>query len=99
MSDCDHTIDAMFIGLIRPVETRTREVRGEGIGAILEQLEAPPGWELTQAHMGRRPGTTEFFTVGQFARRDEPTEIEADDIDTLRGKVPEGHQLLCIIQR
>jgi hypothetical protein len=89
----------MFIGLIRPVVTNTREVRGEGIAAIHEHLEAPAGWELTQAHMGRQPGTTEFFTVGQFARRDEPTEIEADDIDTLRGKVPDGHQLLAIIQR
>jgi hypothetical protein len=89
----------MFIGLIRPVETRTREVRGEGIAAIHGQLEAPPGWELTQAHMGRQPGTTEFITVGQFARRDEPTEIEADDRDTLYAKVPEGHQLLAIIQR
>jgi hypothetical protein len=89
----------MFIGLIRPVETQTREVRGEGIAAIHEQLEAPAGWELTQAHMGRQPGTTEFFTAGQFARRDKPTEIEADDIETLWAKVPEGHQLLAIIQR
>jgi hypothetical protein len=89
----------MFIGLIRPVEKQTREVRGEGIAAIHEQLEAPAGWELTQAHMGRQPGTTEFFTVGQFARRDEPTEIEADDREALRAKVPEGHELLAIIQR
>jgi hypothetical protein len=89
----------MFVGMIRPVETRTREVRGEGIAAIHDQLEAPAGWELTEAHMGRQPGTTEFITVGKFARRDEPTEIEADDIETLRTKVPEGHQLLAIIQR
>ncbi|MDF2993247.1 MAG: hypothetical protein K0S37_3761 [Microbacterium sp.] len=89
----------MFIGLIRPVETRTREVRGEGIAAIHEQLEAPAGWEMTEAHMGRQPGTTEFITVGHFARRDKPTEIEADDRDTLYAKVPEGHQLLAIIQR
>jgi hypothetical protein len=86
----------MFIGMIRPVETRTREVRGEGIAAIHEQLEAPAGWELTQAHMGRQPGTTEFITVGQFVRRDGLTEIEADDIAALRAKVPEGYQLLNI---
>jgi hypothetical protein len=88
----------MFIGLVRPVEVKTREVRGEGIAAIHEQLEAPAGWELTEAHMGRQPGTTEFLTVGRFARRDETTEIEADDIETLRSKVPDGWQLLNIRQ-
>jgi hypothetical protein len=48
--------------------------------------------------MGRQPGTTEFVTVGQFARRDGLTEIEADDIEALRAKVPQGFQLLNIRQ-
>ncbi|MCC4906992.1 hypothetical protein [Microbacterium sp. cx-59] len=89
----------MLIGLIRPVEVQTREVTGEGIAAIHEQLTAPPGWELTQAHMEPQKGSTEFRSVGIFARRDALTEIEADDTAALRAKVPDGYELLSIIRR
>jgi hypothetical protein len=86
----------MLIGMIRPVETREREVIGEGIDALRAQLEAPPGWELTEMHPEPQKGTTEFRAVGKFARRDGLTEIEAGDTDALRAKVPEGYELLSI---
>lgn len=89
----------MLIGLIRPVETRTREVTGEGIEALRAQLEAPPGWDLTEMHPTPQKGTTEFRAVGKFARRDGLTEIEADDTDALQAKVPDGYELLSIIRR
>lgn len=86
----------MLIGMIRPLETRTREVTGEGLDAIAAQLTAPAGWELTKAHVLPQKGTTELRAVGEFARVDGLTEIDADDRDALYAKVPAGHQLLSI---
>jgi len=35
-------------------------------------------------------------SVGTYARRDQVTEIQADDLDALHAKVPEGWQLLNV---
>ncbi|KAA9135220.1 hypothetical protein [Microbacterium caowuchunii] len=86
----------MLIGLIRPIETRTVEVKGEGLRAIAEQLAAPEGWELVSAPALPAKGTTELHATATFARRDGLQQIEAEDRDALLAKVPEGWQLLSI---
>lgn len=41
-------------------------------------------------------GAAVLKAVGTFARRDQVTEIQAEDMDALRAKVPEGWQLLNV---
>ena len=86
----------MLIGVIRPVETRTLDVTGEGLHAIAAQLTAPPGWELVSAPALPTKGSTELHATATFARRDGLREIEAEDRAALDAQIPEGWQLLSI---
>lgn len=86
----------MLIGMIRLVETRTRDVAGEGLESLAEQLTAPPGWELISAPALPTKGKTELHATGTFARRDAIREIEAEDRAGLDAQIPDGWQLLSI---
>ena len=75
----------MLTGRIRPVETRTLEVDGshDEIVAALHAA-AVDGWEINS------------ITTRRLARYGETTTIEAADIDAVRAKVPDRHQLLSV---
>lgn len=87
----------MLIATIRPTEKRTATVTGTEIPDLRAQLvaEAPAGWEMVSAHVEMKPGGIRIVE-GKFQRRDEPREIEADDMAALEAKVPEGWQMLSV---
>lgn len=77
----------MLIGRIRPIETRVVEIPdGLDLTARIAALDAatPAGWELSSR------------AKGEISRVDGVEEIEADDMDTLIAKVPEGWRLLSV---
>ncbi|MGQ7313359.1 hypothetical protein ACUOFU_16760 [Microbacterium arabinogalactanolyticum] len=76
----------MLTGQVRPVETRTLEVKGthDEIVAALNAA-AVDGWEV------------DSITTRRLARYGATTTVEAADIDAVRAKVPDGHQLLSVI--
>ncbi|HWU30177.1 MAG TPA: hypothetical protein VN041_13930 [Microbacterium sp.] len=75
----------MLTGRIRPVGTRTLEVDGthDEIVAALHAA-AVDGWEINS------------ITTRRLVRYGETTTVEAADIDGVRAKVPDGHQLLSV---
>jgi len=75
----------MLIGRIRPVETRTLDVPADvnDVGAAMTSM-LPPGWEI------QSPKDRTIVRVHGVE------EIEAEDMQTLEGKVPEGWQLLSV---
>ena len=77
----------MLTGRIRPVETRILEVDGthDEIVAALHAA-AVDGWEI------------DSITTRRLVRYGETTTIEAADVDRVREKVPDGHQLLSVVE-
>lgn len=90
----------MLFALIRPVESRTLTAEGTELPELRAQLatQAPAGWDMVSAHVEMKPGGIRVVE-GKFARRDEPTEIEADDMAGLEAKVPEGWHMLSVHRR
>ncbi|MBT2486066.1 MULTISPECIES: hypothetical protein [unclassified Microbacterium] len=87
----------MLFALIRPAETRTATAEGTELPALREQLkgETPPGWDMVSAHVEMKPGGIRIVE-GKFRRRDEPQEIEAEDMVALEAQVPEGWEMLSV---
>lgn len=87
----------MLFALIRPAETRNATVEGPDIPVLREQLlaQAPEGWDMTTASVTMQAGGIRTVE-GTFQRRDEPTEISADDMAALEAKVPEGWHMLSV---
>jgi len=88
----------VLIGLIRPVETQSFEIEGSDLADVKDQFAAlrPDGFDLVSAPVEMVKGAAVLKAVGTFARRDQVTEIEADDMDALTAKVPDGWQLLSV---
>jgi hypothetical protein len=88
----------VLIGLIRPVETQSFDVEGTDLADIQAQLAAlrPDGFDLISSPVKMVKGAAVLTAVGTFARRDQVTEIEAEDLDALHAKVPDGWQLLSV---
>ncbi|WP_420111638.1 hypothetical protein [Pseudactinotalea sp.] len=88
----------MLIGMIRPREEVTAEVEGESLEAVQAKLEAhrPDGFELVSAPAEMIKGAALIRTKGTFQSRSGLREIEADDMDAMRAKVPDGWQLLSV---
>lgn len=87
----------MLIAMIRPAEKHVARATGTEISDLHDEViaGAPDGWEMVSAHVEMQPGGIRIVE-GKFERRDEVTEIEAEDMDSLKGKVPEGWQLLSV---
>ena len=87
----------MLVALIRPIEKHTATAEGTEIPELRAQLieEAPEGWDMVSAHVEMKPGGIRIVT-GKFEGRHEPREIEAEDMDALHAKVPEGWQMLSV---
>ncbi|WEG07403.1 hypothetical protein PU630_08980 [Microbacterium horticulturae] len=88
----------MMSGRIRPIETREVTLQAPTIDETREQArgEVPEGWDLTDAAATMPKASTMITLNAKMARRDGVQEIEADDIASLRAKVPEGWQLLNV---
>lgn len=76
------------------------EVTGVSLEDVQAQLEAqrPAGYELVNAPAEMVKGAALIKTTGTFERRDELTEIQADDMASLEAMVPDGWQLLSVRQ-
>lgn len=87
----------MLIAMIRPSEKHVAKATGTEIPDLQSELiaGAPEGWEMVSAHVEMQPGGIRIVE-GKFERRDEPTEIEAESMDALMAKVPEGWQVLSV---
>lgn len=87
----------MLVALIRPAEKQTATVEGTEIPELRAQLlaQAPSGWEMASAHVEMKPGGIRIVE-GRFLRREQPQEIEADDMAALEAKVPEGWEMLSV---
>ena len=87
----------MLVAVIRPVEKHTATAEGTDIPELRAQLiaEAPAGWDMVSAHVEMKPGGIRIVT-GKFEGREATREIEADDMDTLTAKVPDGWQMLSV---
>lgn len=88
----------MLIGLMRPVETTSVAIEATDLADVQAQLAAqrPEGFDLVSSPVEMVKGAAVLKAVGTFARRDQVTEIEADDMAALEVKVPEGWQLLSV---
>ncbi|WP_460797820.1 hypothetical protein [Microbacterium sp. GXF0217] len=88
----------MLIGLMRPVETRSVAIEATDLADVQTQLAAqrPEGFDLVSSPVEMIKGAAILKAVGTFARRDQVTEISADDMAALEAKVPEGWQLLNV---
>lgn len=86
----------MFIGTIRPDETRTAALTGNSLEEIRAAAVAqqPNGFELVSAPVQMIKGSTALTATATFRRVDGIREMEADDRTTLFAKVPEGWKLL-----
>jgi hypothetical protein len=88
----------VLIGLMRPVESHSVAIEATGLADVQTQLEAhrPEGFDLVSAPVEMIKGAAILKVTGTFHRRDQVTEVEADDMDALHAKVPEGWQLLNV---
>lgn len=88
----------MLIGLIRPVETRSFDVQGASLAALRDAVaaELPAGWEITDIPAAMPKGSQLLTSTATIARRDGVEQIEADDLDALHAKVPDGWRLLTV---
>ena len=88
----------MLIGLMRPVETRSVDVEAADLAGVQTQLaiHCPVGFDLVSAPVQMIKGAPILKATGRFQRRDGIEQIEADDMDALQARVPEGWQLLSV---
>jgi len=88
----------VLIGLMRPVETQTFNVEAEDLAGVQTELSAhrPEGFDLISAPVVMIKGAAVLKATGTFARRDQVQQIDADNMDALLAKVPEGWQLLNV---
>lgn len=88
----------MLIGLMRPVESRSVDVEAADLAGVQQQLAGhrPEGFDLVSAPVEMIKGAAVLKATGTFHRRDQVTEVQADDMDALHAKVPEGWQLLNV---
>ncbi|SDG21154.1 hypothetical protein [Microbacterium sp. 77mftsu3.1] len=88
----------MYIGTIRPDETRTADLTGNSLeeihAAAVAQL--PTGFELVSAPVRMIKGSTALTATATFRRVDGIREVEADTRDGLDTIVPAGWQLLTV---
>lgn len=84
---------------MRPVETTSASVEAASLEEIQELLEShrPEGFDLISSPVEMIKGASILKSTGTFARRDQVTEIQAEDLDGLHAKVPEGWQLLSVV--
>lgn len=83
---------------MRPVETQSFDIESFDLAGVQTQLEEmrPPGFDLISAPVEMVKGAAVLRATGTFARRDQMQQIEADDMDALLAKVPDGWQLLNV---
>lgn len=83
---------------MRPVETTSVRVEGASLEEIQTLLEShrPAGFDLISSPVEMIKGAAVLKSEGTFARRDQVTEIQAEDLDGLHALVPEGWQLLSV---
>jgi hypothetical protein len=88
----------MLIGLIRPIENHTVTLKGEDVAGVRAQLtaQAPDGWDLVSAMATMEKAGAMRSVEGKFQRRDGMQELEAETMDALQAKLPEGWQLLSV---
>lgn len=88
----------MLIGLMRPVEFQSFDVEATDMAGIQTELAThrPDGFDLISAPAQMIKGAQILKATGTFSRRDSVQEIEAEDMDALHAKVPEGWQLLNV---
>ncbi|WP_120493429.1 hypothetical protein [Microbacterium phyllosphaerae] len=88
----------MLIALIRPVESSTADVIGTTLAEVIVELEQhrKPGFDLTSAPVRMLKGEAKMEATGTFKRVDGIEQIEADDMASLRAKVPEGWRMLTV---
>lgn len=88
----------MLIGLMRPVETHSVDVEAADLAGVQTELSAhcPDGFDLISAPSVMIKGAGVLKAQGTFQSRDRIEQIEADEMDALHAKVPEGWQLLTV---
>lgn len=88
----------MLTGRIRPAETRELTLEAPTIAQARKQAESqvPDGWVITDAEPSMPKASVMITLHVTMARRDGATDVEAEDLDALRAKVPEGWQLLSV---
>lgn len=90
----------MLRAQIRSTETRTVDVKGEGLEEIYAALSEarPDGYDLAKAPVAMGAGETAITANGTFVRRDSLRDIEAETMGELHGLVPEGWQMLYVLR-
>jgi len=88
----------VFEGTIRSTETQKFTVEGQSLEDVALRVAAktPQGWECTSKPVTMTKGSTILTARVTLARRDDIRTIEADELPSLRGKVPDGYQLIAV---
>lgn len=90
----------MYIGTIRPIESVTVDVKGDGLEEVRElvTVQTPDGWEIESIPVAMSKRETELSAHATIVRRDGVLTIEGIDYADVKAKVPEGFQLLHVMQ-
>lgn len=88
----------MLVAMIRPIESTTTDVVGTSLEDVHAQLDAQrqPGFELTSAPVRMLKGEAKMEATATYTRVDGVREIEADDMNALTAKVPDGWRMLSV---
>lgn len=88
----------MYVGVIRPVETRTVAVERSGLEEItaLVAAQTPENWQVTSTKVSMPKESSVLHAEASLARRDGISEIQGEDYAAILAAVPDGHQLLHV---
>jgi len=88
----------MLVAQIRPIEKTTIDVIGTTLEDVITQLDAhrQAGFDLVSAPVRMLKGEAKMEATGTFSRVDGIREIDADDMDALQAKVPDGWRMLSV---
>lgn len=90
--------ERVLIGTARPDENQSFDVEGRSLEEITAQIAAktPVGWEATHAPVAMVKGDTLLKSTTTIERRDGLIEVEGEDLDGVRAKLPAGYRLLSL---
>lgn len=86
----------MYVGTVRPVDTKTISVKGAGLEEIAELVaeRIPEGWVATSSPVEKSAGV--LTAAVTMSRRDGVETVTGVDFAAVRAAVKDGYQLIAV---